>query len=687
MLAKKSLFFFSCVVLLLDNTNAAIFYPPSGGGGTGGLVTNIFTTNTSNSSITNIVQSMDFWTNDGAFFYQQGKGPNHPNGSAPGPPFVIKNDGSTFIGTNVAQDINETTPPQSAIVPFYQISFTDSNEPAHSLVNMGGGNNEASFNVFSEIQGTTFIDPTAPTTTWFMSAKGTSHSRFLNLETAISGSFIQYQVDGASKFNMNDSGDLSIIKGVNYSWPTTNATAGQLLTSDASGNLFWSSTNVITTASNAGATNIVLSIISNQTPNFIHGSTNYIAKFTPNTNEVGNSVVIESATNQWEWRSRPTGTSWTNDITNCWYAEFTDETHFSRLDLHSTSPDGSGYNELHGKSQNLNIAPLKLMDAWIFNSGVSTTPGNTAGYLQPATDNTYNIGTSSLRVRTEFAGALGYNATDATADNAANFGSDTYGMAMYSGGISLYKKSGGYAGHFVISGSGISFSGLALGSRALGFGATDDVTPGTTLQYGNALGTIQMGTNNAGAGAPQAYTLSGIIGSGSNKQGGDAIVAGGPSTGNVRAGNLRGQTTRAGGSGSSQNAAQDRLFISSAPVVLTESTATLVFNVALASGKYCGMRVMATTDADDGTNFQSVSETFSVAAVNKAGTVSTAISASAPTATVQSSGTLTTTWTAVANGNGVDIKCSAVSSLTQTTLNTQWRVELDGDGTLAVTAQ
>jgi len=128
-------------------------------------------------------------------------------------------------------------------------------------------------------------------------------------------------------------------------------------------------------------------------------------------------------------------------------------------------------------------------------------------------------------------------------------------------------------------------------------------------------------------------------------------------------------------------------FVSPRPVTLTESSATLVFNVPLASGKFCGLRLMATTDADDGTDFQAVAETIAIAAVNKAGTVSTTVSAAAPQAVKATTGTLTTTWTAVANGNSFDVKCNAVSSLTQTTLKTRWRVEFDSDSTTSVTPQ
>jgi hypothetical protein len=78
--------------------------------------------------------------------------------------------------------------------------------------------------------------------------------------------------------------------------------------------------------------------------------------------------------------------------------------------------------------------------------------------------------------------------------------------------------------------------------------------------------------------------------------------------------------------------------------------------------------------ADDGTDFQSKSDEVSIDAVNKGGTVTVGAVTDASIATAASSGTLTATYTAVANGNGVDIKCNAVSSLTQTTLRVKYVV-------------
>jgi hypothetical protein len=79
---------------------------------------------------------------------------------------------------------------------------------------------------------------------------------------------------------------------------------------------------------------------------------------------------------------------------------------------------------------------------------------------------------------------------------------------------------------------------------------------------------------------------------------------------------------------------------------------------------------------------------FNVAMVNKAGTVMIGTLSSNITSTAVSSGTLTTAWTVTASGTTVSVKNSAVSSLTQTTLQTSWRIDVDTDDTaLAIAPQ
>lgn len=202
----------------------------------------------------------------------------------------------------------------------------------------------------------------------------------------------------------------------------------------------------------------------------------------------------------------------------------------------------------------------------------------------------------------------------------------------------------------------------------------------------SSFSTLQLGPDSATAASP---LITSGNGTGTDKIGGEILISGGKSTGTGRGGAVRLQTSSSATStGSTINTLQDRLYISAKRVNLTQTTATLVFNVSLASGKYCGLHVSATTHADDGTNFQTTKDDFDVSAVNKAGTVTTGISSSIITSTASSSLTLTTTWTAVANGSGVDIKCNSTSALSATTQAVRWRVEIDSDDTgLVVTPQ
>lgn len=296
--------------------------------------------------------------------------------------------------------------------------------------------------------------------------------------------------------------------------------------------------------------------------------------------------------------------------------------------------------------------------------------------------------------------------------NGANFVTITNGASTNSGSVQAANFVAPFVNNATVLSAGSGSSGFNVKARndAAGnitinrfdntamFAATpSDFSVAGTLGFGSAslpsdvfftrdaAATAQMG---ADAATPTAQVLKGPDGSGTDKTGGDMTFAGGKSTGTGRGGAVKLQTSSSATStGSSANTLTDRLYISAKRVDLTESTATLVFNVAVASGKHVGLRVFATTDADNGTDFQSTTDGFTVAAVNKAGTVTTAISSST-TASAASSGTLTTTWTAVANGSGVDLKNNAVSSLTQTTLATRWRVEIDSDDVaMAVTPQ
>ena len=117
----------------------------------------------------------------------------------------------------------------------------------------------------------------------------------------------------------------------------------------------------------------------------------------------------------------------------------------------------------------------------------------------------------------------------------------------------------------------------------------------------------------------------------------------------------------------------DRFSVLADYVTLTESTATTFARCEVPSGTVAGGSFTITIEGNDATDFQALTYIVEWSAVNKAGTITTAIQVSSG-ATAVSSGTLTATITAVDAGAGtntVAFKADAVSSLTQTVLRAQ----------------
>ena len=168
-------------------------------------------------------------------------------------------------------------------------------------------------------------------------------------------------------------------------------------------------------------------------------------------------------------------------------------------------------------------------------------------------------------------------------------------------------------------------------------------------------------------------------GTDSNVAGSSLNIAAGEGTGTAGGGSVRIQTAPAGSTGTTANTLSDRRVFAAKQVTLTESTATLVLNVGVASGTVAGGVFSYTIRADDGTDFQVIRGDVPWSAVNKAGTI-TATLGTPIEVTTTSTGTLTNTTTAVVNGNTIDFKLNAVSSLTQTTLHAYVSGTLDGTG-------
>lgn len=219
---------------------------------------------------------------------------------------------------------------------------------------------------------------------------------------------------------------------------------------------------------------------------------------------------------------------------------------------------------------------------------------------------------------------------------------------------------------------------FAWSSDSTSFGTAD------LILNRDAAATLQLGDDAA---TPTAQVIKGPDGSGTDKTGGDMTFAGGKSTGTGRGGAVQLQTSPSATTGSSANTLQTRVYISAKDTALTDATATTVATFTLANSKYCGLKVSATSHADNGTDFQATSDFFSVGLVNKAGTVTVGTLSTVTTSTGASTGTLPTTWTVTASGTTVSVKVSADTSFASpTTFGCKWRLEIDSDDTALVVA-
>lgn len=225
-------------------------------------------------------------------------------------------------------------------------------------------------------------------------------------------------------------------------------------------------------------------------------------------------------------------------------------------------------------------------------------------------------------------------------------------------------------------------SGILLGWTA----ATADPSPAKDLVLGReAAAVLQMGADAATA---TTQTLKAHDGTGTDKDGAILQISGGQSTGTARGGATSHRTSlSAASTGASVNSYSTRDYHSAKPVSLTESAATTFANISIASAGQAGARLICTVEASDGTDHQSLTSQVTVDGINKAGTLTATLTQS-DNAAAASAGTLTATYSVTAGTNSIDIKCNAVSSLTQTTLRVKWSiVSLNSNGVATVTPQ
>jgi len=175
--------------------------------------------------------------------------------------------------------------------------------------------------------------------------------------------------------------------------------------------------------------------------------------------------------------------------------------------------------------------------------------------------------------------------------------------------------------------------------------------------------------------APYSVVLHASHGSGSNVNAANFTLSGGAATGTGNGGFVKITTSVKRATGSTQQVDTDRSVIIGKYVDITGGAATTFGTLALTtSGTTSGGEVMYTIEANDGTDYQSLTGVLKYDVVNKAGTLTVTYSDVQNGAGACSAGTLTATVTAAVSGTSIQFQANAVSSLVETVLRVSFQV-------------
>jgi hypothetical protein len=269
-------------------------------------------------------------------------------------------------------------------------------------------------------------------------------------------------------------------------------------------------------------------------------------------------------------------------------------------------------------------------------------------------------------------GGVAFNCANSTTVPCVWFGNGattTFGLGTRAGGTTLNIMGGG--GNF------IEFQATGVGLKSNGCYSIGSGDAHTGDTFACRSGTANIWQNGAASATAAAGGWRGQSGTGSDKVGGAFTVSGGAGTGAGAPGDLNLQTAVLLGTGSTGQSFADRLYWRATPKTLTESSATAIADIAVASGSVVAGTLEYTVESNDGTDFQSRKGTVPFSAVNKAGTLTTTLGTVVEIVAL-SAGTLTCTPTITTGANKITLNLNAVSSLSQTTLRATWHVTLDG---------
>lgn len=257
-------------------------------------------------------------------------------------------------------------------------------------------------------------------------------------------------------------------------------------------------------------------------------------------------------------------------------------------------------------------------------------------------------------------------------------------------GLKFDNGSNGYILGGVFTGSGISNgTGSAQVTLDDGYGPRiKSSIPGSTNSTilacaGNNV--LMLGMYD-GTPDPQTFIASPNArgGTDTNTAGANAAIYPGLGTGTAASGDLKVQSGYAGSTGTTQNTATDRVHIESAWTTLTDASATNLASLTFAASKAIGAELLVTVEANDGTEYQSLTSRVRVSSVRKAaGNTVSGINVVGTDLAAVSSGTLTCTFTVVEGAAAATVQANCDSSLTTPTVRASFIGMANGPVTIA----
>jgi hypothetical protein len=306
------------------------------------------------------------------------------------------------------------------------------------------------------------------------------------------------------------------------------------------------------------------------------GTNNFLAKFDSTGTNVVNSLLFSDRTNSIELRQAfDPSISHTNSATNrIGYGEWTNVGTNQWLEL--VVPKGHNNEAAHLRHMAIGQAnqrnPLYLQDSWVFEPDTNKLSGHTARALYPVENNLAIFGDVSHQIfsATFGSGGIHFETLAATPPAIAGIavGGQSGGMDFHPEGVSFFRPNTGITAAFNKERNS-GTAQLDVAGNMIGFGNGMSNTVAHLKQSG-LNGLIEMGTNNSGA-APIGQGFVGPRGVGTDIAAGDALLGGGRSTGAGLPGRIKLQTVNPGASSATLNTLIDRVVIDTNTVTINSN--------------------------------------------------------------------------------------------------------------------